>query len=121
MLLFWIIVLMNLLMYFLAKKYYHTPAARDASFVLSFLSLALLIVAIVTKDPLFSSAGVPAEFEWVVGLFITALSSWKLYFSPLKERVMRTEREVSSITTDVAAIKADTTLIKEKILNIKFK
>lgn len=74
------------------------------------------MVAIATKDPIFSGLGVPTEYEWVVGLFVTGLSSWKLYFGPLKERVIKTEMEVTSIQTDVRSIKSDTSLIKEKLL-----
>ncbi len=63
----------------------------------------------------------PIEFEWVVGLFLTGLTSWKLYLNPLKERVITIEKEVSSIKTDVRDIKEDVHLIKDKILNGKIK
>src|SRR3989338_911499 len=108
MLIFWILIVMGLFIYFVFKK--SVKYIDNLVFSLIMLAGAFLIVAIATKDPVFSGLGVPAEYEWVVGLFITGLSSWKLYFGPLKERVIKTEKEVSSIQTDVKSIKADTTL-----------
>ena len=116
MILFWIVLIGALLFYFVSKKYSHK---ESVTFTFILLAWALIIVAIVQKDPLFTSFGVPPEFEWVVGLFIAALSSWQLYFDPLKKRVLHTETEVNAIKTDVTAIKADTTLIKEKLLQKK--
>lgn len=119
MIIFWLVMLFNLLSYIILKKYFRVNYARDAAVIFTLLASSFLIVAILTRDPLFSSFGVPPEFEWIVGLFITGLASWKLYFNPLKERVIRTEREVSSIKTDVTSIKDDVSLIKEKVLTTK--
>ncbi len=114
MLLFWTLIAGSLLIYFTLRKAIKT--IENTVFAIILLAAAFLIVGIVTKDPLFSTFGIPAEYEWVVGLFVTGLSSWKLYFGPLKERVIKTEKEVSAIQTDVKAIKSDTSLIKEKLL-----
>ena len=114
MLIFWVLIVTGLLAYFLFRK--SIKGVENIVFSIILLAAAFLIVAIVTKDPLFSTVGLPAEYEWVVGLFITGLSSWKLYFGPLKERVIKTEKEVSSIQTDVKSIKSDTSLLKEKLL-----
>lgn len=113
---FWIAMIASLIIYLISLKY------KVAEKIIPFLVLlagSFLIVAIATKDPLFTSFGIPVEFEWVVGLFITGLSSWKLYFSPLKERVVKTETEISSIKTDIISIKEDTNLIKETLINWK--
>lgn len=115
---FWIVIGISLITYLISLKY---KKVENILPPLVFLSGSLIIVAIVTKDPLFASFGVPAEFEWVVGLFITSFSSWTLYFHPLKERVIKTEIEVSSIKTDVHSIKTDVSMIKEKIINGKIK
>ena len=114
MLIFWILIIAGIIVYFGLRK--TLPYVDNLVFLIILLAGAFLIVAIATKDPIFSSIGVPAEYEWVVGLFITGLSSWKLYFGPLKERVIKTEMEVNAIQTDVKAIKADTTLIKDKLI-----
>ncbi len=114
MLIFWVLIVGSLLVYFIFRKAVKT--IENIVFSIILLAAAFLIVAIVTKDPVFSGLGVPVEYEWVVGLFITGLSSWKLYFGPLKERVVKTEREVSNIQTDVKSIKSDTTLLKDKLL-----
>ena len=57
---------------------------------------------------------------WILlTLIVSGFGAWKYYFNPLKERVIETEREVSSIKTDVSSIKSDVHLIKENILNDK--
>ncbi len=114
MLLFWVLTIGSFLIYVIFRR--TAKAIENIVFSIILLAAAFLIVAIATKDPLFSGVGVPAEYEWVVGLFITGLSSWKLYFGPLKERVIKTEREVSNIQMDVKSIKSDTTLLKDKLL-----
>ncbi|MEW5896701.1 MAG: hypothetical protein AB1668_03355 [Nanoarchaeota archaeon] len=76
-------------------------------------SVLFFIMSIATKDPIFGAFGVPAEFEWVVGLFITGLTSWKLYFSPLKERVIDTEKRVEKIDEGVTWIKDNCKLCKK--------
>jgi len=115
MLIFWILIVASGVLYFGLRKI--IKRAENIAFLIIILAGAFLIVAIATRDPLFSGIGVPAEYEWVVGLFITGLSSWKLYFGPLKERVIRTEKEASTIQADVKSIKFDTTLLKDKLLN----
>src|SRR3989344_9152660 len=116
MYIFWIIIILNLITYLLLKKY-SSKYKESISLALIILAWSFLIVAIVQKDPIFTAFGVPQKFEWVVGLFITALSSWKLYFDPLKQRVIHTEKEVTSLKTDISSIKEDTTLIKEKLIS----
>ena len=110
MLIFWLVLGISLILYFIFKRI--RIRSDDIPLGLALLALAFLIVGIVTRDPLFSLFGVPLEFEWVVGLFITAFTSWKLYFDPMKKRMARTERDVISIKTDVRAIKNDISLIK---------
>lgn len=117
MLLFWGVMILTIIIYVIAKKV--EIKLEKLVMPLLFFSLALLIVAIVTKDPLFSSFGIPPEFEWVIGLFITGFTSWKVYFDPLKSRVIRTEREVFSLKTEIGSVKSDTSLIKEILIGKK--
>jgi hypothetical protein len=91
---------------------------EEYGIIIIVLAFSFLVVAILTHDPIFSKFGVPVEFEWVVGLFITGLSSWKLYFNPLKKRVMDSEKEIISLKSEVHSIKEDTLLIKEKLFSL---
>ena len=119
MIFFWVLMFINLLIVFTKykKKY------EKVSIVLFFLAFAFLIVGIVTKDPIFEAFGVPPEFEWVVGLFITGFTSWKIYLNPLKERIIGVETNVASLKSDVTSnfslIKSDLDLIKNKLLGKK--
>lgn len=115
MILFWGTSILALLYYY-AKKGYRSQKIKDNTMIFLMLSFAFLIVAIVTNDPIFAQFGVPMEFEWVVGLFLTGLSSWKLYFSPLKERVVYLEKNITSIKTGMNSISEDIHLIKEKLI-----
>ena len=74
-----------------------------------------------THDPLFEPLGIPKEYEWLAGLITSGFGLWQLYLNPLKERVITTEKEVSSIKTDVSAIRSDVSMIKEKMINGKIK
>ena len=119
MVLFWVTFGLNFLLYVLAKRYHFFRSTNELVIIILILSFSFLVVAIITKDPIFSTFGVPPEFEWIVGLFITGLTSWRLYFNPLKERVIKVERKVDFMQGEISSIKADTTLIKEKVLKIK--
>lgn len=116
MLIFWIIIICFIVLRIILKK---NKLVDKYSFPMVLLAFSFLIIAIVTNDPIFTRLGVPMEFEWVVGLFITGLSSWKLYFNPLKERAIRTERKVSTLKSEVDSIKEDTSLIKNILIKNK--
>lgn len=118
MIIFWVILFIGLLIYLVLRRTF-PRRIESITIIIILLAWSFLIVAIVQKDPIFSNFGVPPELEWVVGLFITALSSWKLYFDPIKQRMIRTEKEVVSIKTDVSAIKSDVSLIKDNLINKK--
>jgi len=120
---------------------------RDISFIMIIFSFSVLVVAIVTKDPFFDKFGVPLEFEWIIGLFIAGLSSWKLYFNPMKNSrhnvekdmiglekdvsftkeelkdvkisVNKHEKEINNINSILIIIKNDLGIIKEKLLGPK--
>jgi len=112
---FWVLMVILLVIYLFSLKYKKLEVILPP---LLLLASSLLIVGIITKDPLFSTFGVPPEFEWVVGLFLTGLSSWKLYFSPLKERVIKTESEVSSIKTSIEKIEKNVDKLMNRTLNV---
>ena len=84
------------------------------------LACSFLVVAILTRDPLFTEYGIPPEFEWIIGFFIGLFFSWKYYFNPLKKRIMTLEKEVTGFQASTKAsfemIKDDLTLIKERLL-----
>ena len=118
MTIFWIIFLIFLILLiiqYFSKNKKLKDKLNNVGIFLILLAFSFLVVAIVTNDPLFQSLGVPQEFEWIVGLFLVALSSWKLYFNPLKVRVIALENEVSSLDTGVrtgfSSIKEDLAII----------
>ncbi|MBI2575450.1 hypothetical protein HYV82_06220 [Candidatus Woesearchaeota archaeon] len=118
MLMFWATLALMLIARFVIKKYYTRIEANDVSFMLIVLASSFLIVGIAKNDPLFSGLGVPLEFEWVVGVFISGLSSWKLYFNPMERRITKLEIGQSKMRTDIAGIKSDVHLIKERLMRV---
>lgn len=114
MMVFWAIFLISLVIYLFIRKRFENIAMP-----IILLAFSFLIIGIVTKDPLFSPFGVPVEFEWVVGLFFVGLSAWRFYFNPLKERVIDSEKDISSLKTDVSNIKTDIAFVKNDISVVK--
>lgn len=114
MILFWMVVLCSGFVYFFMREKSDTIIMQ-----LNVLAFVLLFGAIITKDPLFAQFGVPSEFEWVVGLFIAAFMSWKWYFNPMKERLIKTEKAVERLESEFGVMKGDIILIKEHLLGTK--
>lgn len=78
----------------------------------------ILLIGIITKDPIsFGTYQIPTEIQWLGSLFASFFGAWQFYLKPLKERVIKTETEVSSMKSDIGSIKHDTNLIKDKIIN----
>jgi hypothetical protein len=98
---------------FYARERWNT---ETVAMILLFVSFSSLIVAIATDDPLIAAFGVPAEYEWVVGLSIAAITSWRIYFNPMKERLMRLEKRFGKMEEAMQRIGDDVRLIKEKLL-----
>src|SRR3989344_7386073 len=71
------------------------------------VSISFLIIGIVTNDPLFAPLGVQPEYEWLAGLLSSFYLLYQTYLKPLKERVIRTETDVSAIKADVRSLKTD--------------
>ena len=116
---FWSIVLICVILY-LFRRYILPKFPLEQIFpFLFFLGISFLFVGIITRDPLFADFGVPAEYEWIVGLFMAALASWKIYFNPMKQRIGNLERKVDTLDAKLDAnlgmIQADLQLIKEKL------
>lgn len=126
MLFFWVTFLLMIILVIMqhfSKEKSAKNILNSVSIALMILAFSFLIIAVATKDPLFKGFGVPQEYEWVVGFFLVGLSSWKLYFNPLKERVINVEKKISSLDSGVktgfSSIKEDLTLIKNKLINNK--
>lgn len=121
---YWIFLFLYLLLLGIA---YFTKAKKFFKFLIDYghiiliINFSILIVAFMTNDPLFGPLGVPKEYEWLAALITSGFGLWQFYLNPLKERVITTEREVSSIKTDVSAIRGDVGIIKNKIINNKIK
>lgn len=109
-----IIIILSVINY--VKKDKKTKKLLDK--MLSFLAifqLLVLIIALLTKDPVFEAVGLPKEYEWIGGLFVSLFLMWQFYLSPLKERVIETEKDVREIKTDVKNIKEGIDRIEIKI------
>lgn len=126
MTIFWSIALACVILYF-TKKYLFRGFPLDQIFpILFFLGVSFLVVGIITRDPLFAQFGVPGEYEWVVGMFMAVLASWRVYFNPIKQRVGRLETRVEALDAKLTAqmdgldkrienMHGDIHLIKEKL------
>ena len=78
------------------------------------IQFVFLIIAITTKDPIFQTIGIPQGYEWAVGLFVSGFGLWKYYLSPLKERVIETEKDMKVVKNDIFYIKQTTDKLEKK-------
>ena len=111
---FWILIVISSLFYKKNKVKYERIIVPTFLLACSFL-----LVAIITRDPLFTTYGVPPEFEWIIGFFIAAFFSWKYYFNPLTKRVTKSENKITILETSVEYIKSDINIIRSDINYIK--
>lgn len=123
MTIFWIIALICVCLYLFRRYIFPKFPLEEVFPFLFFLGIFFLFVGIITKDPLFAQFGVPAEYEWIVGMFMAALASWRIYFNPMKQRIGNLERKVDALDTKLGAslgmIQADLQIIKEKLFATK--
>ncbi len=124
---FWGLLVLAWLCYFILKNS-DQEKAEKYSFLVLLLAVSFLVIAIATRDPIFAQWGVPVEFEWVVGVALALLGSWKIYLNPLKERLLVTEKDivflkttVTYIKSEVEVMKSDLSLIKDALLGKKRK
>ncbi|MBI5072869.1 hypothetical protein HZA99_03555 [Candidatus Woesearchaeota archaeon] len=115
MLLFWMIILL-LIMFVVLNKI--TRWRGNFSGVIDFLVVfqaLLLILALLTHDPLFTSLGVEPWWELTVGVLAGGFALWKAYFDPLKKKVYSLDREMGEVKSDISSMKIDIASIKNKI------
>ena len=122
---FLIIILIIVLKLILRKRKRYSNSLNDiidgiitALFIGAF---GFIVLGILTDDPIFAAIGLPPEFEWIGGLSLFGFSLWLFYLAPLKNRVIKSEKDIVIIKTDVKTIREDVHLIKEKIINGKIK
>lgn len=121
---YWIILILFLIVYGMAyflKKKKLLKLIEDYSYILLVVAFSLLFIGILKNDPLFEPLGLPREYEWLGALISSGFGLWWFYLNPLKERVITTEKDVSSIKTDVSAIREDVVMIKEEVIHNKIK
>ena len=116
---FWAIFIIFYILYSLAVifKWNNLKLGIEENGIILIIGLiSVVFIAIATNDPIsFGTFQVPVELQWLGSLFASFFGAWQFYLKPLKERVIKTENDVTSIKTDVTHIKGDTELIKQKI------
>lgn len=116
---FWIIVSIFFIIYSVGR-YFKIEAIQKCTeeygSLLFIISLSFVVIAIVTKNPI-SLLGIefPMQLQWLVSLIVSAFGAWQFYLNPLKERVITTEKDVSSIKTDICSIKSNMQMLKDHL------
>ncbi len=114
--LFWIGLLFFFAIHILTKifKWKIEPFLDKYSLLYFIVLSAFAFIAIVTKDPIsFGTIIVPTEIQWLITLIATGFGLWKYYLNPLKERVIKIEKEVFVTQADINSMKQDIHFIKE--------
>jgi predicted ferric reductase len=114
MIAFWIVLLVIILMLLFRAKNKRINRTRYDSFLglLIVYQSLLLIMAIVTKDPIFTPIGLPVEYEWIAGILTSGALSWWYYLKPMKDRVVKLETRTASINAKLDGVKETMDWIK---------
>ncbi len=122
---FWLIIVAFIVAYaasLIFKWKNATAYLEDKGMLVFIISASVIIIAIITKDPLtVMGISIPTELQWLGSLIITGFGAWRFYLNPLKSKVYSMDREVGEVRADVANIKSDVRLIKENVISSKFK
>lgn len=97
---FWIIAVLFAALY----AFSHLPRLQNFKLFLEnnagffvMLTGVFLAMAIITKDPVtFLGIEMPIELQWLVSLLFFGFGSWQFYLNPLKERLIRLERNFAN-------------------------
>lgn len=117
MMLFWVIIMLIVLIVLL-NKIWNDRFSELLGFLVVFQAV-LFFLALVTDDPLLpASWGIDIWWELTLEAIVAAFAVWKAYLDPLKRKVYSLDREVGEIRSDIAAMKIDISLIKEKIMKM---
>ena len=116
----WIVLAILIILFLISYSSKNRTIKRKLDRVVGFLSvfqLLLLIVTIALRDPIFEAIGLPKEYEWLAGLLLSGFTLWQFYLSPLKERVIKTEKEVGIVKNNVEHIKETTDKLEKKFFS----
>lgn len=121
MALYWITLFIFIIFYLISRKFDNSRLSKEVEdkgvLVVMFLG-ALMFMAIKTNDPVsFLGIEIPMELQWFGSLGVTMFGLWKLYLDPLKDKVMKIDKTVESLKTDVNNIKKDIILIKQHLFD----
>lgn len=117
MIAWWVVVVILIILFAISYLSRDRRLKVKLDGIVSFLAvfqIILLIVTIALRDPIFEAIGLPKEYEWLVGLLGSGFLLWQFYLSPLKERVIETEKEVGIVKTNVSHIKETTDKLEKK-------
>jgi len=107
MIAFWFCYLIVIILFMVRKKVRNKKAKRKIDYTIGLFfvyAILFLIVAITTGDPIFEAIGLPAGYEWLGALTLTGFTAWSFYLNPLKNRVVKSERDISIVKNDIQHI-----------------
>ncbi|MBI3033315.1 hypothetical protein HYY69_07605 [Candidatus Woesearchaeota archaeon] len=114
---FWIVLISAPVAHYIVKKLTHDEdKANNAGAFFGVVAMAFLIVSIATKDPVFEPIGIPAGYEWVIGIGGGVGLLWKYVHKPLYDQVQSMDKRLVHVEGQLSGIKDDISLIKHKLL-----
>ncbi len=81
--------------------------------------VALLIIAILTNDPIPGLEGLSKDAQWIMSLAGVGIGLWKLYLNPLKQKVFSLDREMGEVKTRVSHLEHNIKEIKNELKEIR--
>ncbi|MBU0980160.1 MAG: hypothetical protein KJ709_05110 [Nanoarchaeota archaeon] len=113
-LLFGIAILLYIISYLFNKKKIRSFINDKGDFFVIVIAIPLLIMAILTNDPV-TVAGmqIPMEFEWFGSIIFAVFVLWLYYLAPLKSKVYRLDREIGGMKGIISGTKGIIDGLKE--------
>ncbi|GEM_PF-2376805 len=109
--LFWISAILFWGAYILAGKLNWTKVKQkldEYGMLFTIWLTSLVIIAIVTKDPLeLLGMPIPAEMQWLGSMVLAGFGAWRLYLNPLQLKVYNMDRELGEVKTRVTKLEVD--------------
>lgn len=90
---------------------------ENYAFPIIIIGATLLIMALVTKDPIsFAGITIPTEIQWLGSMLVTGFGAWKFYLNPLKTKVYAMDREIGEVKTSVHKVESNVSIILSKLM-----
>ena len=113
----YIIALIVSLIFYYLFKHNKKEFFYNLSIFFILLMIFFFVLSLTTNDPIEEIiTAIPAFWQFMITALSGSFAIYKVYLNPLKERVITTEKDISSIKTDIGNTKENINEMKPYIM-----